>query len=94
MDGPCGLHFLTHLVPNLDTSKPLDLLVGVQTTGTILYFWKAMNQIQNCGKPQGLSVYFTLIKIVILYINRLSPMPGFSPIPNFFSLHLFGPFET
>ncbi|MFS7919813.1 hypothetical protein Hanom_Chr03g00217041 [Helianthus anomalus] len=26
MDGPCGLHFVTHLVPNLDMLKPLDLL--------------------------------------------------------------------
>ncbi|MFS7923136.1 hypothetical protein Hanom_Chr03g00257161 [Helianthus anomalus] len=28
IDGPCGLHFITHLVPNLEMLKPLDLLVG------------------------------------------------------------------
>ncbi|MFS7997638.1 hypothetical protein Hanom_Chr12g01144131 [Helianthus anomalus] len=29
IDGPCGLHFVTtHLVPNLDLLKPLDLLAG------------------------------------------------------------------
>ncbi|KAJ0495108.1 hypothetical protein HanIR_Chr12g0605151 [Helianthus annuus] len=27
-DGPCGLHFVMHLVPNLDLLIPLDLLVG------------------------------------------------------------------
>ncbi|MFS7933025.1 hypothetical protein Hanom_Chr04g00374881 [Helianthus anomalus] len=26
MDGPYGLHFVTHLIPNLDTLKPLDFL--------------------------------------------------------------------
>ncbi|MFS7998743.1 hypothetical protein Hanom_Chr12g01157531 [Helianthus anomalus] len=25
-NGPCGLHFVTHLVPNLDMLKPLNLL--------------------------------------------------------------------
>ncbi|KAJ0954228.1 hypothetical protein HanRHA438_Chr00c22g0852971 [Helianthus annuus] len=28
MDGPCGLHFVTHLVPNLDMLRPLDMLAG------------------------------------------------------------------
>ncbi|MFS7914585.1 hypothetical protein Hanom_Chr02g00155161 [Helianthus anomalus] len=40
MDGPNGLHFVTHLVPKLDMLKPLDLLAGdymcnkVQAIGT------------------------------------------------------------
>ncbi|MFS8026268.1 hypothetical protein Hanom_Chr16g01484831 [Helianthus anomalus] len=29
--------------------------------GPLVYFWKARDLIQNFVKPQGLSVYFTLV---------------------------------
>ncbi|MFS7955262.1 hypothetical protein Hanom_Chr07g00640571 [Helianthus anomalus] len=47
MDSPCDLHFVTHLVSNLDPLEPLDVLVGdqmryrVQTTGTIRVLLKS-----------------------------------------------------
>ncbi|MFS7971289.1 hypothetical protein Hanom_Chr09g00831021 [Helianthus anomalus] len=50
MDGPRSLHFVTHS-PQCKPGEPS------------VYFWKARNQIQNFGKPQGLSVYFTLLLI-------------------------------
>ncbi|KAJ0523529.1 hypothetical protein HanIR_Chr10g0494871 [Helianthus annuus] len=30
----------------------------------LVYFWKDRDQIQNFGKPQGPSVYFTLYYII------------------------------
>ncbi|MFS7916829.1 hypothetical protein Hanom_Chr03g00181951 [Helianthus anomalus] len=57
MDGPCGLHFVMHLVPNLDMLKPFTKCKPQEPS---VYFWKAKDQIQNFGKPQGPSVYLTL----------------------------------
>ncbi|MFS7902119.1 hypothetical protein Hanom_Chr01g00007511 [Helianthus anomalus] len=65
MNGPCGLHFETHLVPNLDMLKPGECWPGTKCVtkckpvGPPLYFWKDRDQIQNFGKPQGPSMYFT-----------------------------------
>ncbi|MFS7914063.1 hypothetical protein Hanom_Chr02g00148961 [Helianthus anomalus] len=63
MDGPGGLHFVTHLILNLDMLKPLDLLARTKCItkckphGLSVYFWKARDQIQNVDK----SVHFTLL---------------------------------
>ncbi|KAF5774597.1 hypothetical protein HanXRQr2_Chr13g0602511 [Helianthus annuus] len=57
MDGPYGLHFVTHVVPNLDMQIAFDFWLGTKCVtkckqqGPSVYFWKARDQIQNFDKP-------------------------------------------
>ncbi|MFS8018745.1 hypothetical protein Hanom_Chr15g01395661 [Helianthus anomalus] len=73
MDGPYGLHFLTHLVPTWTWICWLGTkcVTKCKPHGPSVYFWKARDQIQNFGKPQGPSVYLTLNFIICLVLESM-----------------------